>query len=187
MTVFKLFGREMNRKAAGQQTDGEEDRCLQHFAGSRSAESLSQLKEIRDDENSEDRRLGDNEAGHPDLAPVWKLPFERDLSDWTRGSTHFSILLVIALLIATVRIFWVLQVPQGTAARNHRNGSKVVRGRRRTYRPFQSPGVPWIVAGFWSFEVGINKVRDEHECGYALDECADRNDQVEGFPTRTGL
>src|ERR1700693_581385 len=92
MTVFKLLACEMNRKAAGQETDGEEDRCLQHFAGSRSGNALPQIKKVRDDENAEDRRLCDDEASHPDLASVWKLPLEISLEERTRDVTHFSIL-----------------------------------------------------------------------------------------------
>src|SRR5208337_4906326 len=42
-------------------------------------------------------------------------------------------------------------------------------------------------ASFWPFEIGINQVRDKHEYGYALDERADGNDPVEGFPPWTGL
>src|ERR1700722_4915856 len=116
----------MDREAAGQQAEGEENRRLQHFAGSGSGNALSQIKKVCDDENGEDRRLGDDEASHPDLALVWKLPVERSLGDWTRDGTHLSILLVIALLVATVRIFGMLQIPQGPAALDDRNGSKVI-------------------------------------------------------------
>src|SRR5271155_4612786 len=183
MTVLKLLACEMNCETAGQKTDGEEDWRLQNLARSGSADAFPQVKEICDDKNREDGRLGDDEADHSDPTPIGKIPVCRSVDERTRDGAHFSIL----LLIATVRIFWVLQVPQGPAARNHRNGSKVVIRRRRTYRPFQSPGIPRIVAGFRSFEIRVNKIRDKDKYGDALNECADCDDQVQRFPTRARL
>src|SRR6267142_953933 len=60
--TFKSLSREVNRQTARKQTDRIEDGSLEHFLWSRSRKTLSQVKEIRHNENREDRRLGDDKT-----------------------------------------------------------------------------------------------------------------------------
>src|SRR6202030_4358515 len=93
----------------------------------------------------------------------------------------------IPSLIAAVRIFWVLQVPQRSAARNSGDRSEVIFGGRRTYRPLQSPGIPGIVSGFCSLEVRNDQVQDKHQGGDSLDERTDGHEKVQGVPAAPWL
>src|SRR5580704_7114931 len=52
----------------------------------------------------------------------------------------------VRLFILAVWIFGMLQVPQRPPARNHWDGSKVIRRRRGACRPFECPGVPGVIA-----------------------------------------
>ena len=54
--------REIYGEAAGKQADGADDRNIEHIARSRSADALSQIENVSDDKDDEDRRLRDNQA-----------------------------------------------------------------------------------------------------------------------------
>src|SRR4029077_13065067 len=103
-------------------TNRVEDRRLEHFAGSRSGEALAHVEEISHNENREDGRLGDNQAGHRDLAPIRKAPSLGRLSDWSSDCAHRS----IPSLIAAVRIFRMFAIPQRATAGDRRDRGKVV-------------------------------------------------------------
>src|SRR6202035_642878 len=90
-------------------------------------------------------------------------------------------------LIAAIGVFRMLQVPQGAAARDRRNGCKVIRRGRRTDGPFQCPRVPRVVTGSLSLEIGNYEVCQEHENRECLNERADSNDEVQSVPTAAGL
>src|SRR5262249_31388357 len=72
--AFKESSREVDREAAGQQTDREEDGCLEHVARRRSCEALPDIIEIGNDENREDGGLGEDEGGHTDCSTIRKTP-----------------------------------------------------------------------------------------------------------------
>ena len=74
MPRARRLRRKVNGQAAGQQADRVEDRCLKHFSRRRSRDAFPQIKEIGDDEDREDRRLGDDETGHRDLPARWQMP-----------------------------------------------------------------------------------------------------------------
>src|SRR5258708_7311683 len=83
--AFKNSSSEVNRQTAGKQTDRIEDGSLEHFPWSRSGKTLSQVKEIRHNENREDRRLGDDQARHADRASIRELPSSCRISfTWER-------------------------------------------------------------------------------------------------------
>src|SRR5260370_14687040 len=113
--------------------------------------------------------------------------FPRYGSFQARGLSGSGVAIVlirsIPSLIAAVRVFWVLQIPQWPAARDCGERSKVVDRGRRTYGPFKSPGIPGIVSRFGSFEVRNNHVRDEHKRRNPLDECSDSYTTVQRVPT----
>src|SRR5580692_7066155 len=90
-------------------------------------------------------------------------------------------------LIATIGVFRMLQVPQGAAARNRRNGGKVISWRRRTDGPFQCPCIPGIVTGPGSLDIRNYEVCQEHENCECLNKRTDSDDEVQGVPTATGL
>src|SRR5258707_15457049 len=97
----------MHRDAAGQQANSEEDRRLEHLRRSRAAEVLADVIKVGNDEDSEDRRLGEDQARHRNLTPIRKCPgLRRFKEDW-RGSAHAS----LRSIITAIRIFRMLQVP----------------------------------------------------------------------------
>src|SRR5271168_3354553 len=108
----------MNCQAARQQADGVEDRSLEHFARSRSADALSQIKQIRNYKDRKDRGLSHNEARHCDLAAIRKAPARRCLKKRICHCTHWF----LPLFVSAVWIFGMLQVPQRPTARDDWNG-----------------------------------------------------------------
>src|ERR1700685_3459486 len=72
----------MNSQAARQQTDGVKDRYLEYLARSRSGEALTHIEQICNHKDGKDRRLGNDETGHCDLAAIGKVPGCRRL--WER-------------------------------------------------------------------------------------------------------
>src|ERR1700722_16702072 len=90
-------------------------------------------------------------------------------------------------LIAAIGIFGMLQVPQGTAALDCRNGRKVIGWGRRTGGPFQCPCVPWIIAGLRSFEIRNDQVCYKYKDCNRLNKCADCDEQIQGVPTTARL
>src|SRR5262245_7447622 len=66
-------------------------------------------------------------------------------------------------LVAAVRIFRMLQVPERPPARDRRHGREVVGGRRRAHRPFERPGIPRISSRSGAFPVRNDQIRYEHE------------------------
>jgi hypothetical protein len=56
-------------------------------------------------------------------------------------------------LIFPVRIFRVLDVPEGAPAFHDRNLSKVVLHRRRTRGPLERPSIPGIISCGFAFEI----------------------------------
>src|SRR5262249_19251483 len=138
-------------ETARQQTDGVEDRCLEHVARSRSCEALSDVVEIGNDENREDGRLGDDERGHTNRPTIRETPSFGRFKGWRRDCIcRAHRLLTFFLgpphsLVATVRIFRMLQIPQRPATSDYRYGCKVVCGWWGAYGPFESPCVPGII------------------------------------------
>src|SRR5262249_12265635 len=85
----------------------------------------------------------------------------------------------LSLLVTAIRVLGMLQIPQRTATGDCRNRSEVVCRRWRAHGPLERPGVPRVVAGPRAFPVGDDQVRHEDQQADGLDECTDRNDQVE--------
>src|SRR5262245_13107723 len=90
-------------------------------------------------------------------------------------------------LVAAVRIFRMLQVPQGPAAGDCWDGRKVVCRRWGACGPFESPCVPRIIPCKSSLPIRNDEIRYEHQNGNALNECADRDNQIQGVPTAARL
>src|SRR5262249_12026988 len=122
LTAFKQLSRKVDGKTARQQTDREEDGCLQHFARSRPGEALSDVVEIGHYENGEDGRLGNDETCHRHFAAIRQSPGRGPSRKRSCDCAHCS----LPSVIAAVRVFRMLQVPQGPAAGDHRNSGKVV-------------------------------------------------------------
>src|SRR6201987_1380097 len=92
----------MNGQAARQQADGVEERRLEHFAWSWSSEALPCIEKISNHKNREDRRLGNNEAGHGDFAAIGQPPGCRRLWERICHCTHcFLPLLITTVFIRT--------------------------------------------------------------------------------------
>src|SRR5262245_2916857 len=79
-------------------------------------------------------------------------------------------------VVAAVRVFRMLQIPQRPAAGDCRDRSKVVCRRWGAYGPFESPCVPGIIPCKSSLPIRNDEVRYKHQDGDALNECADRDD-----------
>src|SRR5262245_35018329 len=90
-------------------------------------------------------------------------------------------------LVAAVRVFRMLQIPHRPAAGDGRDGRKVVCRRWRAYGPFESPCVPGIIPCKSSLPIRNDEVRYKHQDGDALNECADRDGQVQRVPTAARL
>src|SRR5215813_13253887 len=90
-------------------------------------------------------------------------------------------------LVAAVRVFRMLQIPQRPAAGDCRDRRKVVCRRWGAYGPFESPCVPGIIPCNVSLPIRNDEVCDKHENGDALNECADRYDQVQRVPAAARL
>src|SRR5258708_27675906 len=64
---------------------------------------------------------------------------------------------------------------------------KVVDRRRGGCGPFESPGVPWIVAGDFSTPVRNDEVVSKDQDRYSLDQSSDRHNQIEKVPSTVRL
>src|SRR5271168_4960483 len=86
---------EVDEDAAGEQADGAEDGELEYLRGGWTAEALAYVVDVGDDKDDEDRGLGDDEAGHADVAAIRQLPrgFYGSI-DWdsacSRNGRHYS-------------------------------------------------------------------------------------------------
>src|ERR1700735_1728330 len=79
------------------------------------------------------------------------------------------------------------QVPQRSPAMYFRFFFKVVDRGRRGSRPFQSPGIPWIVACDFATPVRNDEVICEDQNRYSLDQSSDRDDEIEEVPSTIRL
>src|SRR5215510_2863370 len=100
------------------------------------------------------------------------------LSGVSRAGVAIEFAALIASIVSAVRIFRMLQIPQRSAAGDCRDGRKVVCRRWGAYGPFESPSVPGIILCNVFLPIRNDEVCDKHENGDALNECADRYDQV---------
>src|SRR5271163_473274 len=66
---------QVDRETAGKQTNGIKNRCVKNFFRRRSRQTLSQIEEVRYNEDREDRGLCRDQAEHPDTCAVGKLPW----------------------------------------------------------------------------------------------------------------
>src|SRR5271167_5220737 len=87
-----------------------------------------------------------------------------------------------SLLIPPVRVFWVLHIPQRTAASYLGLNREVVLGRRRSRGPFKRPCIPWVITRLLASEVGHKHVIGKDQNCDSLDHASDRDDQVESVP-----
>jgi hypothetical protein len=78
----------VNRQAARKQANREENGNLQNVFGCRATDALSNIKEIRDDKDCEDRRLRGDQAIHPYAAPVREIPHGLQFWDGDVYRTH---------------------------------------------------------------------------------------------------
>src|SRR5438128_1638560 len=111
----------MNRKAARKQAHGKENRGLQHFGWRGTSEALPNVKEIGDNEDREYERLSGDQRGHPHRPAIGRLPGSGIFSHRDCGGAH-----TWSLFILAVRIFWMFEIPEGPAARDHRNLREVI-------------------------------------------------------------
>src|ERR1700676_727001 len=98
------------------------------------------------------------------LAPLFVLPF-------------------VHLFVLSVRIVRMLKVPEWAAALHRRYEGEVVCRWWRVRRPFESPGIPWIVARKFAAEIRPNQVPQEDQDARSLEENSDRHNQVPCVPT----
>src|SRR5215468_9659087 len=105
----------------------------------------------------------------------------------SRAGVAIEFAALIASLVSAVRIFRMLQIPQRPAAGDCRDGRKVVCRRWGAYGPFESPCVPGIIPCNVSLPIRNKEVRYKHQDGDALNECADRDGQVQRVPTAARL
>jgi hypothetical protein len=84
----KRFRGQMDRQAARQQADRVEDGRFKHFPRSRSCEAFPYIEQIRHDKDREDRRFGNDESSHRDLASIGKPPGCRRLREISCYRTH---------------------------------------------------------------------------------------------------
>src|ERR1700685_891193 len=73
---MELFSSEVYRDTARKQADGEKNRRREHVLRLRPAETFSNVEKVRDNEDRENRRLGNNEAIHPDRTAIGSTPGE---------------------------------------------------------------------------------------------------------------
>src|ERR1700738_3377643 len=133
----RLHGK-VNRQTARKQTNGEEDRGMQHLFGCRPRQTLTDVKEVSHHKNGKNRRLGRNQAVHTGAAAWRKLPRDIGGRDWRHTGvgnycwrrTHGS-----PLLVFPVGIFGRLEIPQGSATADLWNRREVVGGRWRSDAP----------------------------------------------------
>src|SRR5208282_6510743 len=64
---------QVDRETAGKQTNGVKDRCIKNFFWRRSRQTLSQIEEIRNNEDGEDRGFRRDQAEHSDTCAFRKL------------------------------------------------------------------------------------------------------------------
>src|SRR5262250_1165297 len=107
----------------------------------------------------------------------------RHPSGVSRAGVGIEVVALIGSLVAAVRVFRMLQIPQRPAAGDCRDGRKVVCRRWGAYGPFESPCVPGIIPCNVSLPIRNDEVRYKHQDGDALNECADRDGQVQRVPT----
>src|SRR5258708_29039537 len=173
----------MDGETAGQKTNAVEDGWLEHIVRSRTGEALSCIEQVGHNENRKDGRFGDDEESHSDFAAIGESPGALRGSKRSCKCDHDCSL----LLIADVRVFRMLAIPQWPPAAYGWNRSKVVRRWRRTHRPFESPSVPGIVPRFEAREIRKSEVHHEHQYADALYDCAECCNQIPDFPAATGL
>src|SRR5262245_3129727 len=97
----------------------------------------------------------------------------------SRAGVGIEFVALIGSLVAAVRVFRMLQIPQRPATGDCRDGRKVVGRRWGAYGPFESPCVPGIIPCKSPFPIRNNEVRYKHQDGDALNECADGDDQIQ--------
>src|SRR5262245_4022526 len=87
-----------------------------------------------------------------------------------------------SLLVAAVRVFGMLEIPQRPPEGADRDGGEVVGRRRRAGGPLERPRVPRIVARLHPPPVRDQQVGHEDQNGDRLDERANRDEQVHRVP-----
>src|SRR5262245_21575069 len=86
-----------------------------------------------------------------------------------------------ASFVSRVRIFGMLQVPQGAATLDHRERCEVVLRWWRGRGPFERPRIPGIVAGGFTGAERSHNVNHEYEHRDALYERTERCNQVKSL------
>ena len=74
--IANCFDREVNGQAAGKQTDRIKDRDPENVPRRRSGQTLANVEEVRNHEDYENRRLGGDQAEHPDSSALGQFPGE---------------------------------------------------------------------------------------------------------------
>src|SRR5260370_1293206 len=75
LAVLDRALREPDKYAAGEQTDGIEDRKLEHVVGCRPVYVATEIKNICDDKDREDRSFRNDEPSHGDASPRRQVPY----------------------------------------------------------------------------------------------------------------
>src|SRR5262249_12159378 len=105
----------------------------------------------------------------------------------SRAGVAIEFAALIASFVSAVRIFRMLQIPQRPAAGDCRDGRKVVCRRWGACGPFESPCIPGIIPCRSALPIRNDEVRYKHQNRDALNECADRYDQVQRVPAAARL
>src|SRR6476620_8809250 len=90
-------------------------------------------------------------------------------------------------LVSPIRILRVLEIPERAPAPDSWDLSKVVCRRRRSCRPFECPGVPWIASGAVTFEIRPEQVTHEDQNSGGLKDHTDRRKKIPDIPAPPGL
>ncbi len=173
--------RKVDGQTAGEQTDREEDRGVEHLLGQRARQALADVEEIGDDEDREDRRLGGDQAVHSDATPRREEPIATSVS---------GMVIAAALMIA----YSYFQSGSSGCLRSHSGRRLRTRGRPRSCTP--AAATRWTIRASTHPrdrfprarpEIRPDQVADEHQHAGRLKEHADRHDQIPGVPPAPGL
>src|ERR1700731_2566702 len=99
------------------------------------------------------------------------------------GSTHGADVEINGVPLALIaRTFHSYRLSGSSGCLRSHNGRRLP-----THRPFERPGIPGIVSGFRALPIRINKIHYEQKRGDALNECANRGNEIPYFPAAAGL
>ena len=168
--------REPDCHTARKQADGVEARNLQNLLRRRSAEAFADIKNVGDDEDGEDRALADDQRQHGHAPARGQAPRFRSRETWESRSCF----------VLPVRIFGMFQIPQRTAAVHLRDRSRSCIPAAAKASPIPASRHPrdrCPPACRGNTTAPDSTRRSDRD---ALNEPADRDDQIQVFQPRSG-